>query len=95
MLPLLPNLESLNLAHNRIKDISALAQFTQLKTLNLFYNEIQNFNLDLSQFPNLETLNVSDNPILNLPKDSIDESSYTLLWWKTNQYWQQTHFTRR
>jgi internalin A len=94
MLPLLPNLESLNLAYNRIKDISALAKFTQLKTLNLFYNEIQNFNLDLSQFPNLETLNVSDNPILNLPKDSIDESSYTLLWWKTNQYWQQTHFTR-
>lgn len=69
----LTGLKSLNLFKNQISDVSVLQDLKQLVTLDLSYNEIQQFNLDLNQMPNLNYLKLYQNPIKKIPKEIIGD----------------------
>jgi hypothetical protein len=71
----LTGLKSLNLFKNQISDVSVLHDLKQLVTLDLSYNEIQQFNLDLNQMPNLNYLKLYQNPIKKIPKEIIGDDS--------------------
>jgi len=64
ILPLknLVNLKELDLAGNKIKDISVIGGFINLEDLNIFSNQIQNVTA-LKSLSHLEKLTVNDNPL--------------------------------
>lgn len=58
-------LNSLNLSNNQITDLAGLEHFSNLKVLNLAYNNIRNIH-ELGKLESLEYLNLSNNSITSL-----------------------------
>jgi len=74
----LRNLLVLDLAHNKISDVSQAASLHELKTLNLSGNEICYLRKDIVFKCNLEKLHVTKNPIRNVPPEIFTQGNFSL-----------------
>ena len=72
----LPNLSSLDLSHNQLKEILPLNGLKQLQTLNLQGNKIQKIQEKaFASLPKLVTLNLNFNELQSLPNNIFAQQS--------------------
>ncbi|KAG6821460.1 hypothetical protein H0H93_010184 [Arthromyces matolae] len=95
-LKLMPSLDTLDISHNRIKELPTLpGQLIHLRVFSLSKNKLTRLPLYLSQFSNLEVLEVERNPIEWPPKSvmekaqSVDSRSAMKDWVSSLQKWLQ------
>ncbi len=79
------NLRSLYAGHNRIKKLRICNCFSGLFTINLAFNQLNNFSSTLfTKMPNLRPLYLYHNPLIGIPLELIGQSYHNCLTWTSH-----------